>query len=82
MEWTPENIRLLRIHIRETQKQFADRLGLKRQGTISEWEAGKERPSGIAQRLLDITANDAGFTERVAARLRVQIAKDHDSNDS
>lgn len=78
MEWTPENIQLLRMHVGDTQEQFAARLGLKRRQTISEWELGKERPSGMAQRLLEIIANDTGFTERVAARLRAQRAKDRD----
>lgn len=76
MDWTAENIRLLRIHIGETQQVFASRLGLKRHQTVSEWEVGKAAPGGVTRKLLDIIANDAGFTERVAARLREKLRRE------
>lgn len=76
MEWTPENIHLLRRHIGDSQSQFADRMGLKRRQTVSEWEVGKLNPSGTTSRLLDIIANDHGFTERVAARLREKLKRE------
>ena len=76
MEWIPENIRLLRLHIGETQEQFAARLGLERRQTVHDWEAGKRNPSGTARKLMDIIASDYGFTERVAARLKVQRGDD------
>jgi|GEM_PF-3225636 len=78
MEWTPDMIHLLRLHLGDTQEAFRERLGLKRRQTVSEWELGKEHPGGIARRLLDIIANDAGFTERVAARLKVRIERDQE----
>ncbi|HVZ38745.1 MAG TPA: helix-turn-helix domain-containing protein [Candidatus Kapabacteria bacterium] len=76
MEWTPETIRLLRKHTGDTQEQFAHRLGLKRRFTIIDWETGRRHPSGMARRLLDVLANDHGFTERVAARLRDRLKRE------
>lgn len=76
MDWTPENIFLLRKHLGDTQEEFMERVGIRRRITITEWEAGRGKPSGEAQRLLDIIANDAGFTERVAAQLKKQLEQD------
>ncbi|HVZ38519.1 MAG TPA: helix-turn-helix domain-containing protein [Candidatus Kapabacteria bacterium] len=76
MDWTPENIYLLRRHIGDTQGQFAERVGLKRRQTVSDWEVGKIIPGGITRKLLDVIANDHGFTERVAARLREKLKRD------
>lgn len=75
MEWTPENIRLLRKHVGDSQDRFAQRLGLKRRFTIIDWEVGRRNPSGMAQRLLDVIANDTGFTDRVAARLQEKLKR-------
>ena len=80
MEWTPENIRLLRTHLGETQEAFARRVGLDRRQTVHNWENGIRKPSGPARKLLDIIADDAGFTERVAARLKRQIELDRESD--
>ncbi len=73
MEWTPENIYLLRKHLDETQQQFAERMGLRRANTVLEWEAGRLNPSGAVRRLLDICAKESGFTDRVAAKLREKL---------
>ncbi len=78
MEWTAENIRLLRKHLGVTQEEFAHRLGLKRRFTIIDWEVGRRNPSGMAKRLLDVIANDAGFTDRVAAKLRERLKRDEE----
>jgi putative transcriptional regulator len=78
MEWTPENIRLLRLHLNETQEQFATRLGLERRQTVHDWEKGKRKPSGPAKKLLDIIANDNGFTDRVAAKLKERLRLDNE----
>ena len=75
MEWTPEHIYLLRKHLGETQAEFAARLGLRRRVTITEWETGKVTTTPPMHKLLDIIASDAGFTERVAARLRKKLAR-------
>jgi len=76
MQWTPEQIHLLRKHLGETQTQFATRLGLKRRHTVMDWEAGREEPGGPVKKLLDYVANDAGFTERVATRLKEKLARE------
>lgn len=76
MDWTCENIYLLRRHIGDTQEQFAERVGLKRRQTVSDWEVGKIIPGSITRRLLDVIANDFGFTERVAARLREKLKRE------
>ena len=76
MEWIPGNIYLLRRHIGDTQEQFAERVGLKRRQTVSDWEVGKIIPGSITRRLLDIIANDHGFTERVAARLQERLKRE------
>lgn len=76
MEWTPENIYLLRKHLGETQEQFAERLGLRRRVTVTEWESGRVRPANPIHKLLDIIARDAAFTERVAVRLRQQLDRE------
>jgi DNA-binding transcriptional regulator YiaG len=76
MDWTPENIYLLRRHLGDTQEQFAARVGSKRRYTVTEWESGRRNPGGAVRKLLDIIAGEAGFTERVAARLKQQLEKD------
>lgn len=76
MDWIPENIRVLRLHLCDTQEAFAKRLGLRRYQTVSEWELGKLNPSGVTRTLLDVIANDHGFTERVAARLREKLKRE------
>lgn len=76
MDWTPENIFLLRRHIGDTQQAFANRIGIRRYQTVSEWELGKLHPSGVTRKLLDVIANDQGFTERVAARLREKLKRE------
>ncbi len=76
MDWTPENIRLLRKHLGDTQQQLAERIGLRRRHTVMDWEAGRENPSGVAKKMLDVIANDAGFTERVAARLQEKLRRE------
>jgi DNA-binding transcriptional regulator YiaG len=41
---TPDAIRELRESLGLTQTQFARRLGITRQATVSEWERGERRP--------------------------------------
>lgn len=76
MEWTPINIYLLRRHIGDTQQQFAERLGLRRRHTVMDWEVGRANPGGAAKKLLDVVANDHGFTDRVAARLHDKLKRE------
>ncbi len=76
MEWTSENVYLLRKHLGETQQEFADRLGLKRRQTVTDWEQGRFLPGSITGRFLDLIAADAGFTERAAAKLREKLKRE------
>ncbi|HVZ40626.1 MAG TPA: helix-turn-helix transcriptional regulator [Candidatus Kapabacteria bacterium] len=73
MEWTPESIRALRHHLKLTQTEFGERLGVTRVQTVSEWELGKTTPGCQTILLLDVTAREAGFTDRVAAKLREKL---------
>lgn len=66
-EWANEagwasgrRVRRLRRHLGETQSAFADRLGTNQQ-TVSEWETGARQPRRMAQRLLHLVAEQAGY---------------------
>lgn len=52
-EWTPASITRLRKHLGLTQEAFARRMGV-RQATVSDWENGKQKPSPMACRLLEM----------------------------
>ncbi len=58
--WSAERLQALRRHLRMTQRQLAEELGM-RQQTISEWETGAYRPRGASARLLSVIAERAGF---------------------
>lgn len=53
-------MRGLRRHMRLTQDQLAEALGV-RQQTVSEWETGLHRPRGASGRLLTIVAEQSDF---------------------
>jgi DNA-binding transcriptional regulator YiaG len=59
--WDATSVRGLRRHLRLTQEQLAQELGV-RQQTVSEWETGAYAPRGASERLLNIVAERAGFT--------------------
>jgi DNA-binding XRE family transcriptional regulator len=59
-DWDAERLQALRRHLRLTQRELADELGM-RQQTISEWETGVYRPRGASARLLQLIAERAGF---------------------
>ena len=61
IDWKPERIRALRDHMRMTQQQMADELGV-RQQTISEWEVGLYVPRRATQKYLSLIAERVGFT--------------------
>lgn len=63
-DWDADSIRELRRHMRMTQQQMSDELGI-RQQTVSDWELGYHRPRGGMTRLLTIVAERAGFEYRV-----------------
>lgn len=52
---TELNVRQLRERLRETQAAFAARFGVD-QGTVSNWETGKTKPSGPAKKLMEALA--------------------------
>ncbi len=58
--WDASLIAALRAHLALTQSEFAQELNA-RQHTVSEWETGRYRPSGISARLLTLIAELAGF---------------------
>jgi putative transcriptional regulator len=49
----PEDIRLIRLANHVSQAVFAAVLGIGKT-TVQQWERGEKRPSGPAQRLLDL----------------------------
>ena len=59
-QWTKEEIRALRQHLKLTQAKLAEELGT-RQQTISEWETGMYQPRGASATLLSIIAERSGF---------------------
>ncbi len=58
--WDGKRIQTLRRHLLFTQRQLADKLGI-RQQTISEWETGMYQPRGASSTLLSIVAEEANF---------------------
>jgi DNA-binding transcriptional regulator YiaG len=64
-EWTGEQIRALRTHMRLTQREMADELQV-RQQTISEWETELHRPHRSTQKILTMIAEQAGFEYQVS----------------
>jgi DNA-binding XRE family transcriptional regulator len=64
-DWTPGQIKRVRTELGLSQKDFAERMGV-RQATVSDWETGKQTPSRMARRLLD-RFNGAVDNDRVPA---------------
>ena len=62
--WGCKRIQSLRRHLGLTQRQLADRLGI-RQQTISEWETGLYQPRGASSTLLSFIAEQADFKYEV-----------------
>ncbi|PIE79621.1 MAG: transcriptional regulator [Chloroflexi bacterium] len=58
--WHADLIKSLRHHMRWTQHDLADKLGM-RQQTISEWETGLYKPKRSSSKLLTLIAEQAGF---------------------
>ena len=57
-EWTPEEIKNLRLRNSMTQRTFADFMGVSIK-TVEAWENGRNRPSGSASRLMQMISKDA-----------------------
>ncbi len=65
-EWDAGKVRELRRHLKLTQAEMADQLGM-RQQTVSEWEQGDYQPRGASAKLLSIVAERAGFAYKAKA---------------
>ena len=66
-QWDRGQVQALRHHMGLTQRQLAERLGV-RQQTISEWETGMYQPRGASNTLLSIIAERAKFEYQAAPR--------------
>ncbi|HLF28052.1 MAG TPA: helix-turn-helix transcriptional regulator [Anaerolineae bacterium] len=64
VDWNSERIKALREHLRMTQRELADELGV-RQQTISEWEVGVYIPRRSTQKYLSLIAERVGFSYKV-----------------
>jgi DNA-binding transcriptional regulator YiaG len=65
--WDATSVKGLRRHMRLTQAELADELGV-RQQTVSEWETGAYQPRGASDRLLSMIAERAGFEYEAGGR--------------
>jgi DNA-binding transcriptional regulator YiaG len=63
VNWNAQSIKALRLHLKLTQSDMAEKLGT-RQQTISEWETGQYQPRGTSAKLLSIIAERSGFQYR------------------
>lgn len=66
-QWNGRQVQALRRHLRLTQRQLAERMGV-RQQTISEWEIGMYKPRGASITLLSIIAERAKFEYQATQR--------------
>lgn len=55
-DWTPEEIKSLRLKCSMTQRTFAAFMGVSIK-TIEAWESGRNRPSGSASRLMQLVSS-------------------------
>jgi len=62
--WDADKVRALRSHLKLSQQEMADELGV-RQQTVSEWETGMYQPRGASGTLLNIIAEQAEFRYEV-----------------
>ena len=65
LQWDRNKVQALRRHLSLTQRELAERLGV-RQQTISEWEVGMYKPRGASNTLLSIIAERARFEYQAA----------------
>jgi DNA-binding transcriptional regulator YiaG len=59
-DWDARRIKALRQHLKLTQSDMSDQLGL-RQQTVSEWEKGEYQPRGASAKLLSMIADRSKF---------------------
>jgi len=63
--WDAQTVRALREHLKQTQQEMAQEMGV-RQQTVSEWETGAYQPRGASRTLLNMIAESSRFEYRVA----------------
>ena len=78
MEWKPDDIKGLRKKLSLSQRQFAERLGVKRL-TIARWESGKMKPNPERLAMLEKLAND---TKNVSSNDTTQDDTNDTKNDT
>ena len=61
--YTASEIKDIRLKHNMTQRLFAEALGVSAK-TVESWEAGTNRPSGIASRMLSMLRQDGDLLER------------------
>ena len=61
--YTADEIKGIRKQQSMTQRLFAEALGVSVK-TVEAWEAGTNRPSGLANRMLELLTKDDNFFER------------------
>jgi DNA-binding transcriptional regulator YiaG len=59
-DWDAKRIKALRQHLKLTQSDMSDQLGM-RQQTVSEWEKGEYQPRGASAKLLSMIADRSKF---------------------
>ena len=62
-DFSASEIKEIRIKHNMTQRLFAEALGVSVK-TVESWEAGTNKPSGIASRMLDMLKQDNNLLER------------------
>ena len=65
--WDGVQVKMLRRHLKLTQTELAEELGV-RQQTVSEWETNAYQPRGASARLLSMIAEHADFEYKAAKR--------------
>ena len=61
--YTANEIKAIRVQMRMTQRLFAGAMGVSVK-TVEAWETGTNRPSGVANRMLEILSKDNNLFER------------------
>lgn len=60
-DWTPDQIRALRLRLDWTQARMATALGYSRTSSVSDLEKGKQDPSGAVKVVLQILDDHGGL---------------------
>ena len=68
-DFTASEIKEIRVRHNMTQRLFAEALGVSIK-TVESWEAGINKPSGIASRMLNMLKQDNNLLERYSIIVR------------